>query len=72
MTQFILVSQLFSCSLHTLMLCLHISISNYNPPDTFSRYPAASYPCRVTLISLKLSMINQTKSELPFLTLIAF
>lgn len=51
-----------SCTLNTLMLYLHISISNYNFPDTFSRHPAMSYPCQVTLFSLKLFMITQTKS----------
>lgn len=35
MTQFILVSQLFSCTLNTSMLYLHISNSNYNFPDNF-------------------------------------
>lgn len=35
MTQFILVSQLFSCALNTLMLYLHISNSDYNFPDNF-------------------------------------
>ena len=35
MTQFILVFQLFSCTLNTLMLYLRINISNYNFPDTF-------------------------------------
>lgn len=35
MTQFILVSHLFSYTWNTLMLYLHISISNYNFSDTF-------------------------------------
>lgn len=62
MTQFILVSQLVGCTLNTLMLYLHISISNYNFSDAFSKYPAKSYPCQVKLFSLKLSMITQIKS----------
>lgn len=61
-SQFIPVSQLLRCMLNTLMLYLHISISNYNFPDTFSRHPTRSYPCPVTLVSLKLFMITQTKS----------
>lgn len=56
MTQFILVSQRFSCTLNTLMLYLHINISNYNFQDTFSKNPAKTYPCEVTLFSLKLSV----------------
>lgn len=49
MTQFILVSRLLSCTLNTLMLYLHISLSNYNFPNTFSRKPAKTYSCEVTL-----------------------
>lgn len=66
MTQFILVSQLFSCILNALMLHLHISNNNF--PDIFLEYLVTSYPVK-PYFSVKLSMITQTKSDL---TLIAF